>query len=67
MDQRELENRVKQLSKAVGANEPPANAIALLESLKKDAHPTEEMLRVSLAPRHSLGLDASYLSLLALV
>lgn len=46
MDQRELESRVKALTKSVAANEPPENAIKLLESLKKDAKPTEEMLRV---------------------
>lgn len=48
MDQRELESRVKALTKSVAANEPPENAIKLLETLKKDAKPTEEMLRVSL-------------------
>lgn len=47
MDQRELESRVKALTKSVAANEPPENALRLLESLKKDASPTEEMLRVS--------------------
>jgi transcription elongation factor S-II len=46
MDHRELESRVKALSKTVSANEPPETAIKLLESLKKDAAPTEEMLRV---------------------
>lgn len=46
MDQRELEARVKALTKCVAANEPPENAIKLLETLKKDASPTEEMLRV---------------------
>ncbi len=48
MDQRELESRVKALTKVVAANEPPENALKLLESLKKDASPTEEMLRVRL-------------------
>lgn len=47
MDQRELESRVKALTKSVAANEPPENAIKLLDMLKKDAAPTEEMLRVS--------------------
>lgn len=46
MDQRELESRVKALTKVVAANEPPENALKLLETLKKDASPTEEMLRV---------------------
>ncbi|KAJ3530794.1 hypothetical protein NM208_g9167 [Fusarium decemcellulare] len=46
MDERELASRVKALTKCVAANEPPENAIKLLESLKKDASPTEEMLRI---------------------
>jgi hypothetical protein len=46
MDQRELESRVKALTKVVAANEPPENALKLLELLKKEASPTEEMLRV---------------------
>ena len=46
MDQRELESRVKALTKCVAANEPPENAIKLLDTLKKEASPTEEMLRV---------------------
>ncbi|KAK7430235.1 transcription elongation factor TFIIS [Neonectria magnoliae] len=49
MDQRELEARVKALTKCVAANEPAENAIKLLETLKKDAHPTEEMLRATRA------------------
>ncbi|KAH7321267.1 transcription factor S-II, central domain-containing protein [Stachybotrys elegans] len=49
MDQRELESRVKALTKSVAANEPPENALKLLESLKKDASPTEEMLRATRA------------------
>ncbi|KHN96794.1 transcription elongation factor S-II [Metarhizium album ARSEF 1941] len=49
MDQRELESRVKALTKSVAANEPPETAIKLLESLKKDAKPTEEMLRATKA------------------
>lgn len=50
MDQRELESRVKALNKSVAANEPPESAIKLLDSLKNDAAPTEEMLRVSGGP-----------------
>lgn len=46
MNQRELDARVKALTKCVAANEPAENAIKLLDSLKKDAAPTEEMLRV---------------------
>ncbi|PHH85594.1 hypothetical protein CDD83_196 [Cordyceps sp. RAO-2017] len=49
MDQRELESRVKALTKSVAANEPPENAIKLLDLLKKDAAPTEEMLRATRA------------------
>ncbi|OAA54470.1 transcription elongation factor s-ii [Cordyceps fumosorosea ARSEF 2679] len=45
MDQRELESRIKALTKSVAANEPAENALRLLETLKKDAAPTEEMLR----------------------
>ncbi|KAM3473134.1 hypothetical protein MY5147_004948, partial [Beauveria neobassiana] len=45
MDQRELESRIKALTKSVAANEAPENALRLLDSLKKDAAPTEEMLR----------------------
>ncbi|KAL3958857.1 hypothetical protein ACCO45_007019 [Purpureocillium lilacinum] len=49
MDQRELESRVKALNKSVAANEPPESAIKLLDSLKNDAAPTEEMLRATRA------------------
>ncbi|KOS18420.1 Transcription elongation factor S-II [Escovopsis weberi] len=49
MNQRELESRVKALTKSVAANEPAENALKLLESLKKDASPTEEMLRATRA------------------
>lgn len=50
MDQRELDSHVKQLNKCISANEAPENALRLLEMLKKDAAPTEEMLRVCLPP-----------------
>ena len=46
MDQRELDQNVKALTKSVQANEPAENTLKLLETLKKDAQPTEEMLRV---------------------
>ena len=46
MDQRELEARVKALTKTIGANEPASNALSLLKALKDEAAPTEEMLRV---------------------
>ncbi|RDA89058.1 hypothetical protein CP532_2269 [Ophiocordyceps camponoti-leonardi (nom. inval.)] len=37
------------LEQSVAANEPPENAIKLLDMLKKDAAPTEEMLRATRA------------------
>ncbi|KAG7141917.1 Transcription elongation factor S-II like protein [Verticillium longisporum] len=46
MDQRELDSSIKQLQKTVAANEPPSNALSILERLKKEASPTEEMLRL---------------------
>ncbi|OAA81692.1 transcription elongation factor s-ii [Akanthomyces lecanii RCEF 1005] len=49
MDQRELESRIKALTKSVNAKEAPENALRLLDSLKKDAAPTEEMLRTTRA------------------
>ncbi|KAK2683493.1 hypothetical protein RAB80_001439 [Fusarium oxysporum f. sp. vasinfectum] len=49
MDERELGQRIKALTKCVATNEPPENAIKLLETLKKDASPTEEMLRATRA------------------
>ncbi len=54
MDQRELESRIKALTKSVNAKEAPENALRLLDSLKKDAAPTEEMLRVRAMPAQSL-------------
>ena len=47
MKARELETRIKALHKAQAAGEPAANIISLMESLKKEDVPTEEMLRVS--------------------
>ncbi|RYP07826.1 hypothetical protein DL764_002281 [Monosporascus ibericus] len=49
MNQRELETRIKALHKAQASNEPPANIIALMEILKKEDVPTEEMLRTTKA------------------
>ncbi|KAI1638770.1 transcription factor S-II, central domain-containing protein [Biscogniauxia mediterranea] len=49
MDQRELESHIKAVHKAASANEPASNLIAMLEILKKDAAPTEEMLRTTKA------------------
>lgn len=45
MDDRELSQRIRALSKALTA-EPASNVIKLLEDLKKDVAPTEEQLRV---------------------
>jgi hypothetical protein len=64
MDQRELEARVKALTKCVAANEPPSNAIALLDSLKKEAAPTEEMLRVRITWAISGPVARRHLNLL---
>lgn len=45
MDERELAQRIKALSKAVSANEPAHSIVSLMETLKKEAAPTEDMLR----------------------
>jgi hypothetical protein len=47
MDQRELDLRLKALQKAVAEKEPASNVISILETLKKEVVPTEELLRVS--------------------
>ena len=57
MDQRELDQTVKALTKSVQANEPAENSLKLLERLKKDAQPTEEMLRVRDARSSSPSLS----------
>lgn len=59
MDQRELEARIKALHKATTSNEPSSNIIAMLELLKKDAAPTEDMLRVSASPDRNATPTAS--------
>lgn len=46
MDQRELETRLKALQKAVGDKDSADNVISILETLKKEVSPTEELLRV---------------------
>lgn len=45
MDQRELKQHVDALQKALQAKEPSANIVSLLEKLKKEVEPTEELLR----------------------
>ena len=54
MDQRELDARVKALTKTIAANEPASNALSLLKTLKDEAAPTEEMLRVRNIPPSAL-------------
>lgn len=46
MDQRELESRIKTLQKAINEKEPAENIIAIMETLKNNVNPTEELLRV---------------------
>ncbi|GAP88748.1 putative transcription elongation factor S-II [Rosellinia necatrix] len=48
-EQRELESRIKALHKAQSEKAPTATIITLLEGLKKDVRPTEEMLRTTKA------------------
>jgi len=45
MDERELAQRIKALSKSVAQNEAPDSILALMNTIKNDAKPTEEMLR----------------------
>ena len=47
MDDQALGKRIRALTKAVTAAEPPSVVIALLEELKNEKAPTEEQLRVS--------------------
>ncbi|KAI1309902.1 transcription elongation factor s-ii [Xylaria venustula] len=47
--QRELEGRIKALHKAQAEKAPAASIISLLDGLKKDVRPTEEMLRTTKA------------------
>jgi hypothetical protein len=46
MDKRELETRLKALQKAVAEKESPSTLISILETLKNEVVPTEELLRV---------------------
>lgn len=46
MDQRELDSRLKALHKAVAEKDSASNVISILETLKKEVVPTEELLRV---------------------
>lgn len=56
MDDRELAKRVKSLSKAVANSEPTSTIISMMDSLRKDSAPTEEMLRVSLPALHTVDI-----------
>ncbi len=49
MDDQALGKRIRALTKAVNAAEPPTVVIALLEELKNEKAPTEEQLRVGLS------------------
>lgn len=46
MDAKELGEHIKTLQKALQAKEPSANVIGIMEKLKKEVAPTEELLRV---------------------
>jgi transcription elongation factor S-II len=46
MDQRELDSRIKALQKAIAEKEPATNVITIMETLKNNVNPTEELLRV---------------------
>jgi hypothetical protein len=46
MAQRELESQLKTLLKVAGDSSSASTAITILETLKKDVKPTEELLRV---------------------
>lgn len=51
MEQRELKEQVEALSKALQAKESTATLVAMLERMKKEVVPTEELLRVSVPYR----------------
>jgi hypothetical protein len=46
MDQREVESYIKALQKALNEKEPASNVVTIMEKLKKDVAPTEDLLRV---------------------
>jgi hypothetical protein len=46
MDSRELSQRLAALQKMINEKEPAAGIITVLETLKKEVVPTEELLRV---------------------
>jgi hypothetical protein len=50
MDMREFSQRIKALQSSIAKNDPASEITTQLEHIKKDAAPTEDMLRVSFAP-----------------
>ena len=46
MEARDIAARVKALNKATAAGEPAQNIMSILDALKKDVVPTEDLLRV---------------------
>jgi len=64
MDQRELDSRIKSLSKAITDKEPPANVLAIMETLKNDVVATEELLRVCLDSYIPQSCEQKYLEII---
>lgn len=46
-NERELSKRVKAITKAISSNEPSSVIIDIMNILRKEPAPTEELLRVS--------------------
>lgn len=46
MDAKEVHTRIQSLQKALADKQPASVIITMLETLKKDVVPTEELLRV---------------------
>lgn len=54
MNEKELADKVKTLTKAVQSNEPASTIIMMIEAIKREPAPSEALLRVSARfPRHS--------------
>lgn len=47
MDNREFQSRIKTLQGSITKNEPAADILAQIETIKKDSRPNEDLLRVS--------------------
>ena len=57
MDQREVETMIKSLQKALAEKDAVTDVITIMEKLKKEVVPTEDLLRVrSLIPRRHLAV-----------